>query len=349
MMFNVHTETEDRLEGYFVPNSLSANISIRVVGDEVVLYSGPCDAVVEDLVRIGRHQTGLASFTLDTTKIPALRDVRELTITDAESGFLIYRRNRPDRHIQRRVFRLETCLPASNPYATTLAPHFAYSLVDAHLYGQETLSQLFNLGNYSSMYFEGRVNVKPHQKHLSEGIYSIVSIEEPFVSLAKTLSHLCQGPHQVQCDLEEREVVALLPLAAYLEGIAITDTDKLCRRLKSAPRPVLSAIESPLTGLLTGHTPGVGGARRDIPSALNALSYFDRTILGVDARSAHTELGFELGLPPLAMPEIDRPIHILALAEALKGVNALQLALENDLVVYHYLEQATFPTQEGTR
>jgi hypothetical protein len=340
MIFNVYTDTGNRLKGYFVPNGFTAEARIRVTGGGETLYVGPCDGIVDDLVRVGRHNTGRASFTLDTLLIEGLPEIEDLCIYDADSGFLIYRRNHPELFVQSRLFRLETTLAAIPTYNLSLMPHFAYGLAEVHLYGLETVSQLFHLSNYPSMYFEGRIHIKPHQRYLNEQILSVVSIEDPFVVLAMTLEGICQDDHAMTGQLEEREYAALLPLAGYFDGVDIGDTDRVCRHLKTAPKAIVAGLESPLIGLLTGQTPGVGGDRQDIPGALDILSLFDLIIIGTDAHQAHALLAQNLGLPPEVMPRLERPAHVLALAEALRTLSMLETVLESDLIAYYCLEQA---------
>lgn len=346
MMFNVHNDTGDRLEGYFVPNSMSAEARIRVTGQGELLYIGSCDAVIEDLVRVGRHQTGLAAFTVDTHHVRHLPDIVDLCVWDADTDFLIYRRNRTDQYMQRRVFRLETTLAAPLHYTECLAPHFAYSLSDVHLYGQETLSQLFNLNNYPSMYFEGRTHIKSHQKYLHDSIYSIVSIDDPFVTLALTLQQVCQGVEAIGAMVDERELSALLPLIVYLDGIDAEHPHQLRKALRNAPKAALAPLTAPLVGLLTGQTPGVGGSQRDIPAALNTLSMFDTVLLGTETPHQNASLERDLGLRANTVPVLTHSPQVHALADALRDISSLQTALENDLIVYHCLTQANLNIQE---
>lgn len=347
MMFNVHNDVLDRVEGYLVPNGFAVEPRIRVTSEGRTVYVGPCDEIIADLPRVGRHQTGLAAFFLDEAKVVGLPECHDLSIYDDESGFQIYRRNLPDRFLQRRLFRLETTLAADSHYAPTFSPYFAYSVPDAHLYGQETVSQLFNLGNYPSMYFDGRVHVKPHQKYLTEQIITVVSVDDPFVALAALIAKAQQ--QSLSERLDEREFTTLLPPLTFFDAVDIARPERVAKRLGSAPKSVLTALESPLVGLLTSQTPGVGGGRRDIPAALDILSMFDLTILGNNTDHDHADMAAELGLDKGAMPSIAQPAAVLALADALRDVPVLSTVLENDLIVYHCLLQAKSDTTRNHR
>ncbi|MEO0372143.1 MAG: hypothetical protein AAF231_11855, partial [Pseudomonadota bacterium] len=69
MMFSVHTETYDSLRGYMVPDRFSGVAKIRVICNGQTVYQGACDEVIHDLVRIGRHETGLTSFSLNESHV----------------------------------------------------------------------------------------------------------------------------------------------------------------------------------------------------------------------------------------------------------------------------------------
>lgn len=340
MMFNVHKDQRHRLEGYFVPNGFTGKARIRVTGEGRVLYAGECEEVVEDLVRVGRHQTGLASFSLDNSKIEGLSEIDDLCIYDDDSDFLIYRRNLPNTYLQRRVFRLETALVATAPYASALMPHFAYGVTEAHLQDQETISQLFNLRNYPSMYFEGRVHIKPHLRYLDDRIFSVVSIHDPFVALAMTLDGMCQGAGLTPDRLEEREYSALLPLAYYFSDIDMGHPEAIRRHLMSAPKSIIRGLEAPLVGLLTGQTPGVGGGRRDIPGALEALSLFDLVISEPAKDESFKTFATSLGLNSSIFPGRTLPPRVFRIVEAIRDLPMLETALESDLVVHHCLLEA---------
>lgn len=219
MMFNVHRETPETVQGYLVPNSFSGQAAIVVTWDGRTVYEGSCDQILVDVVKAGRHETGQVGFVLDDGKIPGFGQPGDLCVFDKATGLLIYRRNDPDMFVQKRAFRLETSIGAPIPYHAALAPYFAYGLGDVHLYGYETVGQLFNLHNYPSMYFEGRVHIRPHQRYLNDELCSMVSVLEPYVALALLLDGLSAQRPDVLGQLEDREYAALMPVAATVDGL----------------------------------------------------------------------------------------------------------------------------------
>jgi hypothetical protein len=349
MLFNVHKDTGDRVEGYFVPDGFASEpVQVSVTSNDRRLLTVDCDIAIEDLPRVGRHETGVVGFALDCEQIQDLPERADLTIKDAATGFLIYRRNQPDRYVQRRVFRLETTMGRPDRYARVLCPLFAYAVPEVHSYGTETVSQLFSLRDYPSMYFEGRVHITPYQKYFSDEILSVVTLEEPVTALAMKLDAMCRDEQSGIDTLEERELAALLPLAAYFDGVDMGKPEQVRTRLRAAPKSVLQSLEAPLLGQLCGQTPGVGGSRQDLPGALSALSMFDIAILGEEAAEGNDALADELGLPADLLPRPARAPEVAALAEALRDLSTVEAALENDLILYECLLRARHSAREAS-
>jgi len=116
MMFNVHTENYHSVQGYLVPNGFSNKARIVVTAEGETVFEGACDQFSEGVFKAGRHGSGMVGFELDHTKVPGIENVSELSVFDAETGLLIYRRNDPEHYLQHRVFRLETSLSIANAY-----------------------------------------------------------------------------------------------------------------------------------------------------------------------------------------------------------------------------------------
>jgi len=339
MLFNV-LEAEDYVHGFCTPNGFSAEARVRVSSGGRVIYTGPCDQIIEDHVHYGRHATGRVGFVLTNTQIPKLMQLADLTIQDAQTGFLIYRRNRPNQFVQKRVFHLETLLAPPMAYAPTLARYFAYTLGEAQFHGVETNTQAFALTHYPSMYLEGRLPVSAYQAHFDDPLLSVISVTDPFVALAHLLDSLVRSDGVMLGQLEDREFAALMPVIAALEGVSVDDTQALARRLGRAPKAVLTALSSPLVGLLTGAAPGEGVTRAQLPQALETISRFDIVIDDMSSRIGQSELAAQLGLHLKDFPMRTVPSRVKQLAEILRAIPAVELALESDLILYHCLRQA---------
>ena len=340
MLFNV-LETDEYVHGFCTPNGFSAEARVRVSAGGRILYTGPCDQIIEDHVHYGRHATGRVGFVLTDAQIPKLMQLPDLTIQDAQTGFLIYRRNQPAHFVQKRVFHLETLLAPPASYAPALARYFAYSLGEAQFHGVETNTQAFSLTHYPSMYLEGRLHLCSHQAHLGDALFSAISVTDPFVALALLLDGLVRGDGMTLGQLEDREFAALMPVIALLEGVPVGAPEAMARRFKRAPNAALSALSSPLVGLLTGAAPGAGGARADVPQALEMMSRFDVVIDDMAPRLGQMEFAGHLGLELKDMPLRSVPERVKHLSEALRQVEALEIALESDLILYHCLRQAS--------
>src|ERR1700677_4869144 len=109
MYFNLESDTGDKIVGYVVPDSFSGvpNIRVRSHGEELLVFAA--NEIRAGLVAAGRHETGLCGVRIDVDMLPALSELRNLELTDADSGLLIYRRPSVD-IVHKKVLRLETHL-----------------------------------------------------------------------------------------------------------------------------------------------------------------------------------------------------------------------------------------------
>lgn len=339
MLFNVEIETEDLIRGYFVPDGFSTEPVLAVVADGHQVFHGPCQHVVQGIIDAGRHETGRVGFVLDKTAIAGLAQAEILHIYDAQTGFLIYQRNHPHLYVQRRVFRLETALFSAAPYFTQLQPYFAHALSHIETYGQETVTQAFHLKNYPSMYFEGRFNMKAYQNFLETEIFSIISLLDPYLNLANTIAFLIYADDPMLDAIDIRELRALAPALQYFTGCN-PQAGSFARTIRRAPKPVLQALTSPLTGLLANNTPGdIVVAQTALPKALETLSQFSVILRAQTHQTAQAQIAQELALGDFELPQMEFTPEILALRDLLRGCSNIELALESDLLIFELLDR----------
>jgi hypothetical protein len=121
MLFNMETDTGDRVTGYFVPDGYSEVPSIRLRSEGGEVLSLAANEIREALVVAGRHETGQCGFSVGTELIPNIRHMTDLEICDADTGLLIYRRRgrsasrRKSFGWSRTCFRFGGSMMRSNP------------------------------------------------------------------------------------------------------------------------------------------------------------------------------------------------------------------------------------------
>src|SRR4051794_24035002 len=104
MLFNVETDTGDRITGYLVPDGYSEVPTILLRCGGQTMLSLAANEIREALVVAGRHETGQCGFSIGADLIPDLPKIGDLEICDAESGILVYRRPTPST-IQKKLLR----------------------------------------------------------------------------------------------------------------------------------------------------------------------------------------------------------------------------------------------------
>lgn len=349
MLFSIEVESKDLVRGYVVPDGVSSPGRIRVVTNGETIFAGDCNVTVPGIVNAGRHQTGLVGFELGPDLIGDINQTTDLRIYDDQTGFLLYCLPDPLKHVQRRVFRLETSYFYEPFYMQWLSPHFAYVQESVEYYGQETVTQLFHLKNYPSMYFEGRVNMRNFEPFLTEDLLSIVSVSEPFLNLATLLLRLADGSDTAIDGFDEREFHTLSPAFSYFATCRSPDPKAICKMVKRAPKKVLRALASPVTARLTGSVPGESVSRKNVPKALDMLSMFSMV-----AREDRAEDQTPQDLAQLLGIEIETerfakvPQEALDLRDALRSMGMLHVLLENDLILYKYLEDVIGAAYQNT-
>ncbi len=184
MYFNVYSDTGEEISGYLIPDGFSTRPSIVVKREGEVLGPFPCDVFLEGPYKHKHHETGVVGFVLNSEKIPNIRSASNIEIADAESGFVFYRRFDPERHIEKRVFRLETQFVPHRELDQSLKPHFQFHADGVERLGSETVRQTLEIANQPSTYVSGRVMFKGVQQYFTQESVCISSIRDPFYELA---------------------------------------------------------------------------------------------------------------------------------------------------------------------
>ena len=73
MLFNMETDTGDRVTGYLVPDGYSEVPSIRLRSEGGEVLSLAANEIREALVVAGRHETGQCGFSVGTEHIPNIQ------------------------------------------------------------------------------------------------------------------------------------------------------------------------------------------------------------------------------------------------------------------------------------
>lgn len=344
MLFNLEYDQGDLLEGYLIPDGFSDKPQIRVSDADGDLMILPCDQIKQAVIDSGRHENGRVGFKLDTTIIPDLAERNTLTIHDAKSGLLIYRRPQVAQTIPLKVVRLETQLLPMVKFDYHCGRHFQYELSSVERFGHETTLQAFHLNAIQSIYISGRLLMRNYEEFLDKGFKAIALLTDPYYELALRIFLLKRMAKTQISFFGDRDKIILAPAAEHFADVNLDSEASLKLALKKAPQNVRNVMVSPVTRQLATTIPEQTVTRADVATAIDLLSRF--AIVGRDTDSLYFQraVGDLLGISVDDFPLPPRHSALEDIATRLRSLHIAELMLEEDLIFDHYVREAMKPS-----
>ena len=340
MLFNLQEDHGSRITVYVVPDSGGSIPSVRVSSGGAELLVLPANQTIEALVQAGRHSTGLCGFNIDDALVPDLAGYADLSITEADSDILVYRRPVPTAIPDLNLFRLETHLLPLWRVDDALKARFQYWYKSIDRFGRETSTQVFCLNAGTSSYVSGRLLYKNYEFYLSKGIKTVALLRDPYDELAERLILLKNIGARAEEVLGARDAITLAPV---IEGLADYDLDHEAfpkRFFRRAPDEVLVPLANPLVRQLTAATPDEMPNHASVAAALDVLSSFELIGLRSNAAEFGSGLAEILGVPEGEVPPVSEYGRVTQLGARLRGNATVESVLEKDLEMFHFLTHA---------
>ena len=343
MLFNIEEDSGERVTGYVVPDGYSGVPVIRVCGRGQQLTVFAANEKREALVHAARHETGQCGFSIDASIVPELRDLADLELFDAETGMLIYRRPRPD-NIRKKLLRLETHLFPLWALDNAVAQQFQYFAKGIENFGRETVTQLFLLNQVESVYLSGKILYKNYAYFVESGFHTLVMLQDPYAELAERLLVLSKIRKTGAGHLGMREGAALEPAMDFAETLPIQNEKALRRALRQMPGDVALLLANPLVRQLTAASPDEMPSGGAVAAALdilaNSILVGRRHEPGKFLQAFAEFLNIEAG----SLPSTPQFANVAPLARLLRDCGEVDIILEKDLELYHYVEAAVDKT-----
>lgn len=340
MLFNLEHDRGNRIEGYLIPDGFSEDASLLITTDDGNTISLPCNMARPQVVQHGRHATGMVGFLIDERIVPGLAEQRHISVRDAKTGLLVYRRQPADERVDLKIWRLEFRMQPMLKFDAFCGDFFQYSMPSAERFGQETAMQTFHLHGIPSIYISGRLYFRNYEEFLDKGFQVIADIPDPYYEMATRLfilQRLSKAPMRL---FGERDRMILAPAADHLAEVDLKDDRAIKIALKRAPDKVRDALSSPITRQLVCTYPEQRVGRRDVAAAIGALSRFSIIGYGDDQTHFQQAVGELIGVPPMSVPVSPRHSVLDDLARRLRELPIAEQLLEEDLIFDHYVRQA---------
>jgi hypothetical protein len=339
MMFNIEEDSGERVRCYVVPDGYSAVPVIRICNRGEQLTTFAANEKRELFANAGRHETGQCGFSIDTSVVPDLRDLADLELFDAETDILIYRRPRPD-NIKKKLLRLETHLFPLWTVDNAIAPQFQYFAKGIENFGRETVTQLFLLHRVESVYLSGKILYKNYAYWVESGFQTLVMLQDPYEELAERLLVLSKVRKVGAAHLGTRESAALEPAMDFAEALPMQDEKALRRALRQMPENVAVLLANPLVRQLTTGSPDEMPSGGAVAAALDILA--NSALVGLRHEPGKFLQAFAeiLEIEADSLPRTPQFATVAPLAQLLKDSGDVDIILEKDLELYHYVESA---------
>ncbi|KAA3520919.1 MULTISPECIES: hypothetical protein [Agrobacterium] len=340
MYFNVYSDTGETIEGYLIPDGFSTKPMITVTCNSETYGPFNCDVFLEGPLKHGHHDTGVVGFRLDNKNVPALSTSLDLEIVDDDTGFVIYRRYNPGKHVAKKLFRLETQFAPHRELDNSLKGYFQFHAGSAELYGGETVRQMLEIVNQPSAYVSGRVLLRTVHRYFTDDTIRIASLRDPFYELAIRLLTVASHKKRPLNFMSERDVILFEPAMQHFVDTNFSDPQNIKAKILSAHKDILGLFESPFTHQLVATNPTEKVSRDGVSSALDALSQFavfDPHETGSDIADAISE-STGIARDEIAFSPVRSPF--LELADVLREIKIIERVLENDLILLHFIRKA---------
>ena len=341
MLFNVEYDHGDVIEGYVIPDGFSEEASIVVMIDDGSSVLLPCDGSRPAVVQSGRHATGRIGFRIDSVSVPNLSNQKHLAIRDLRTGILIYRRPPVNNPVQKKVLRLELSMLPMHRFDKICGKQFQYEISSVERFGHETAMQAFHLNAVPSIYISGRLLLRNYEEFLDRGFLAIVRIPDPYYEMASRLYVMKRLAHGSLNFIDDRDKIHLSSASEYLSDLNLDDERKLKSAIKKAPEKVRDVLRSPFVRQLTCTYPEQSVGRREVAPAIDVLSRF--AVVGMGEGNSHFQdaVGALVDLPGSQLPVASQHKILNDIALRLRQITAAEHLLEEDLIFYHYVQEAS--------
>ncbi|MBD1549653.1 hypothetical protein [Roseibium aggregatum] len=346
MLFNIEHDQGYAIQGYFVPDGFSETATIAVYSKETLLAEIPCTQVREAVLQSRRHDTGEIGFQLDETLIPNLQAYSDLSIFDRKTGILIYQRFNDAYHVPLKLFRMEFSLLQDIRIDNFVRPYFQYHAAKIDNYGHETALQAFHLNLVRSSFISGRLMFRNYEQFFDKDYQAIAAIPDPYQNFAERLVLFSRFKTINETLIPERDRIQFSIVADYFEGLDLKNIKEIKNKLEKMPKTVRSHFRSPIVHQLVSTMPGQTIDRLSVPLALDALSRFRLVTLAETPDRYANGIAALLGTDANAIRP--RTIHenIVGFASKLSEIHVIETLLEEDLIFYHFLQQALSMSNE---
>lgn len=340
MQFHIDIDAGNAIHGWFVPDNPSYSGRLLVKIDDEHEYEVEASYLRPDIKDGGIHPTGHVGFAVDENIAPGLKEAKTVSLVDAESRVLIYRRFSEEDHLKKKVAFFNHSIFPSAEMLNRLNAKFAMSYTFVERYPLETMAYVVRTPFSNSVLVAGRPCFNRYSTWMRESGFSIVALlKDPFEDLAERLLLLTHLTRSENSTLLATFGTGLLPLISFVKRLDFENEKQMLSIFRGASPAEKQALRNPLTRML-GCDPDEEAERRHVSVALDNLASMD--VVGTRKHYQEFRAGLAALLEADVLGEVPAPTFsaIEALSRRLSQMSIVTDFLEHDLALYSFAEEA---------
>lgn len=340
MHFNIEHDDKKSVSLWLAPDRPDAVPSVRVVVSEGVERVVSANSVRNHVRDAGVHDTGVCGFLLDDASVPGLSASKRLTIYEASTGLLLYRRAAAHDEIKGRLFRLETRILARNRLDAILQTPFRLGYTQIENYSGETIRSILDISYSNSIFASGRLPFARVQDQLAQRGFNVATLlGDPYREIFARLLLIHDPKQNMHLAASLAPPAVLARVQETLRKTATPSVESFAAALDELDSATLNYLSDPLTRQIIDAEPGQPLARDSAQHAMAAISSMNCIGVEADPGEFIETVWAVLGVPFKANGSLGSGPDP-ALSEQLRSQSAFRRLVRFDGVIFDTVCQA---------
>jgi hypothetical protein len=188
MHFHIEETADNSVVGWVLPDNPATVPIIKVLRPDGSVEEILANTMRTDLRDKGMHETGMAGFVLDKSKLSGECGGNNFELRDSDKNVLLFRTFNQDQHLTQKLFRYDlSAMPVHNLDAS-FAKRFTLYYTGIERYPFDTLFGILNNPVAKSVYASGRPSFQRYEQLLKDREFKIVTLlRNPYEEMAERL------------------------------------------------------------------------------------------------------------------------------------------------------------------
>jgi len=337
MFFHIDADEGRSIRGWIVLDNPAAAPKLTLVIPDRPEMAIEANLHRSDIQEMGIHQTGHVGFDINETHVADLASLAEVSVLEAESRLLLFRRSRPQ-HVNKKLFIFDASVMPQNTIMRAMSHYFTNYYFHSERFSLETMLVIINNHFCQSSVLYGRSNFNRYSSYLNNaGFTRAALLQEPFTELAERLLTLKL--------IASRRLATADSISGLDRGLSFAQELKLndekamlqaFRRLDADQRDLFSNPMTRLFGCDVDDPP----QRRHVSIALENLASMDVVGLRSEFPLFREMLAAMVGADVVGAEGPVALQIVVELAHKLSRIGVVEDMLDGDRQLYEFVKNA---------